>query len=1304
VTNDTAEEIEVTVTADGTDLEDTPSIVFQAGGVSASNSSVSVSSPVTVGDNSTVTITLEDANENPISGLSAEDFSLALTGEASEVAESFSADGNEYTFEVTNDTAEEIEVTVTADGTDLEDTPSIVFQAGGVDHFVLLTTDGDPIGDQVAGEAFEVQVQAIDELGNVVPDYDGEKTIQFSGADTAPDGESDPDYPEKVTFKDGVASPVEITLYLAETDLELTIEEGSVSGTSDAFDVLANEVLTMRLSGPESLVAGEVSDVFTITILDAYENRAPVSEDTEFDLTSTGTVFYQDAVGENESTTHTIADGGGAGDFYYSTNESGDHTITATWSSGEPLLDGQSDSFEIQVGAAAPDRLGIVTQPEVDVEGEPLTVQPVLHLLDEHGNRIDTDSSTEVSVDIGEGEDGELGGTTKVTFKEGVGTFDDLVLSGTPGTDYKLRFRTEPNHGMDPVLSDTLSMAAVAAGVPASLEKVSGDDQSQPTRSELEESITVRVLDRDEEPLAGGEIEFSFTDVPDGAVDYEVVDSLLVSDDEGLVRARIRVGSEPGEYTISAAAVEGSPDPVSFGATATFTAPNPTFVDTVNTVVFSGGLSSYMYSEYDESIDQPDGMNFETWVLPNSLESDNGVIAARWEEDNPENQQFRIRVLENEVTLDLFDEQGNRYTLEIPDFFRTGAGSSLVSLSSTKEDGEFQLSDNHEEFSWTHISVGVDPANELIQVYRDGFEVKRTQMFAKMRSTKSRLEVGRGFDGEVHEIRLWSRARSRSEIQAQKDLMLSGTEENLVLYHTFDDTSNTEIAEDSTPNENHFYFGEDVDRKFSLRNVTLVTMHQDEDFIVRLAALNETGGEIRASVIELPKNGTIHQLGEELEVGDPIDTTGEEIVEAFNRSLYKPDSFFAGLDSIRYRITDQYGNYSDSVMKFEVLAVNRPPRVDLIGQAEPGSLTGRLEFDQRDSLQIGLDTLVTDYMYEAEEMDWTIDIVDERRQQICLSMDASSDLQSCANLEEGEEESTEELSGAAAQLQEEQSDTSTSYQDSQEMEIVKSEVDGSVYKAWLLQESGEFLIVQFQADDRELTLTSTDRFHDRDLHLRLEATDPEGLSGRRDFYVTVLQVNDPPTDFSLLQPADQDTIPINQLQFAWEASVDAEEDPIEYTLFLERDDGQQLQVEALSDTLFAFEEYPELLVPDREFTWWVEASDAIEQTESRERWHFVAGDEVPLIYKLRQNYPNPWRSETTIEYWVPVQSRVVIEVYDILGRRVETVVDEESVEPGIYRRLYSNGRLASGVYFYRMVAQGANGSRYLKTQKMTYIR
>lgn len=89
---------------------------------------------------------------------------------------------------------------------------------------------------------------------------------------------------------------------------------------------------------------------------------------------------------------------------------------------------------------------------------------------------------------------------------------------------------------------------------------------------------------------------------------------------------------------------------------------------------------------------------------------------------------------------------------------------------------------------------------------------------------------------------------------------------------------------------------------------------------------------------------------------------------------------------------------------------------------------------------------------------------------------------------------------------------------------------------------------------------------------------------------------------------------------------------------------------------------------------------------------------MPLTAMLFQNYPNPFNPATTIAFSLPESANVLIEVYDILGRRV-AVLANESFDAGMHEVRWDAGRNASGVYLYRMVT----GTETI-TRKMTLIR
>jgi hypothetical protein len=87
-------------------------------------------------------------------------------------------------------------------------------------------------------------------------------------------------------------------------------------------------------------------------------------------------------------------------------------------------------------------------------------------------------------------------------------------------------------------------------------------------------------------------------------------------------------------------------------------------------------------------------------------------------------------------------------------------------------------------------------------------------------------------------------------------------------------------------------------------------------------------------------------------------------------------------------------------------------------------------------------------------------------------------------------------------------------------------------------------------------------------------------------------------------------------------------------------------------------------------------------------------DLLPTRFSLGQNQPNPFNPVTTIRFGVPQKARVTIMLYDVAGREVMEIADNE-FEPGYHERTISASGLGSGVYFCRMVSGSFTESRKL---------
>ncbi len=89
---------------------------------------------------------------------------------------------------------------------------------------------------------------------------------------------------------------------------------------------------------------------------------------------------------------------------------------------------------------------------------------------------------------------------------------------------------------------------------------------------------------------------------------------------------------------------------------------------------------------------------------------------------------------------------------------------------------------------------------------------------------------------------------------------------------------------------------------------------------------------------------------------------------------------------------------------------------------------------------------------------------------------------------------------------------------------------------------------------------------------------------------------------------------------------------------------------------------------------------------------------IPRQFKLYQNYPNPFNPITKIKFDIPISALTKIIVYDILGREVKSIVNQD-LTPGSYEIDWNATNFASGVYFYRIIA----GS-FISMKKMVLIK
>jgi hypothetical protein len=121
---------------------------------------------------------------------------------------------------------------------------------------------------------------------------------------------------------------------------------------------------------------------------------------------------------------------------------------------------------------------------------------------------------------------------------------------------------------------------------------------------------------------------------------------------------------------------------------------------------------------------------------------------------------------------------------------------------------------------------------------------------------------------------------------------------------------------------------------------------------------------------------------------------------------------------------------------------------------------------------------------------------------------------------------------------------------------------------------------------------------------------------------------------------------------------------------------------------------------------------------SSDRWSFnprvtvvgVDPPEVPWTFGLSQNYPNPFNPSTSIEFSIQQTSHVTIHIFNILGQRVKTLL-EDLKKPGLHKIVWDGrndvgNKIASGVYFYRMVANDPTKRHdsFIAVRKMVVVK
>ncbi len=96
--------------------------------------------------------------------------------------------------------------------------------------------------------------------------------------------------------------------------------------------------------------------------------------------------------------------------------------------------------------------------------------------------------------------------------------------------------------------------------------------------------------------------------------------------------------------------------------------------------------------------------------------------------------------------------------------------------------------------------------------------------------------------------------------------------------------------------------------------------------------------------------------------------------------------------------------------------------------------------------------------------------------------------------------------------------------------------------------------------------------------------------------------------------------------------------------------------------------------------------------------------QIPQLYVLGQNFPNPFNPSTTVRFSIPVRSRVRVTIFNLLGQQVAELANAE-MDAGSYDKTWK-ANVSSGVYFYRMeaVSLKSPGRRFVEVKKMVFMK
>ncbi|MEX0857856.1 MAG: invasin domain 3-containing protein, partial [Balneolaceae bacterium] len=371
-----------------------------------------------------------------------------------------------------------------------------------------------------AGERVSFEIIRFDENDNEVTA--GELTVNLTGDSDSGDffaGEVGGSEIASIDIADENSS---ITVWYTDTnssettpyDLTFNAGAGDLTQTAQITGISPNTANQITLAGPNEVTVGEVSEVFTITVLDAYGNETLTTLSTTFSLTTntsgTGS-YYSDSEGNSALAGNEITIGAGEGtaEFYYSDTEVNTGTVvTATQTTGDDI---GSDSHSIDINSTNATKLAIADLTDPITAGTLGSFKVQIHDADDEQTPASGDITVNLSSDQAEGrfytdaddfdsENPATNAISEITISQG-DTQAELWYYGTSAGNHEL---TAEDNGED--LNSAAEITSVISANAAGLALTA--NPSSPVAGS-NSTITAVVTDAFGNPIENEDVDFS---------------------------------------------------------------------------------------------------------------------------------------------------------------------------------------------------------------------------------------------------------------------------------------------------------------------------------------------------------------------------------------------------------------------------------------------------------------------------------------------------------------------------------------------------------------------------------------------------------------------------------------------------------------------------------------------------------------------------------------------------------------------------------------------------------------------------